>query len=284
MVLGRIVRGKSSSGWLRLTANAHQPRNAFQIAFAPSIFFDSVPKKRLTPGDTRVHTNLNLQISFSEETILRMPTREASKVCGRNWQSANGQDWIYDGVKGKPERRYGWLEVAAGPNSSITYTQSQFATEHGYDTMLILHLDSLRLSSSVNLDTFIQSKSCKVSNEVEILLRPVAVDDNAHAASLGRSTQLGFRHCARWARRYASSRPLHLDIGSRSRLELRRHRRFPSFRTQPLQFSRNTHQLRHPSLCERLQHHRRAKITGRKWLVRWYQFRTDSFSICRSVR
>lgn len=73
------------------------------------------------------------------------------------------QDWQYDNSRAKTERRYGWLDVVVGPNSSVTYTQDQIATQRGYDSMLVLHLDSLGISSSVNLDTFIQAKTCKVS-------------------------------------------------------------------------------------------------------------------------
>lgn len=61
------------------------------------------------------------------------------------------------------ERRYGWLDIIVGPDSSVVYTQSQVATPHGYDSMIALHLDSLAIASSVNLETFIESKTCKVS-------------------------------------------------------------------------------------------------------------------------
>lgn len=74
------------------------------------------------------------------------------------------QDWQYDNSLANAERRYGWLDVVVGPNSSVTYTQDQIATQRGYDSMLVLHLDSLGISSSVNLDTFIQAKTCKVSD------------------------------------------------------------------------------------------------------------------------
>ncbi len=61
------------------------------------------------------------------------------------------------------ERRYGWLDVTVGADSSIFFTQAQLATQHGYDAMLVLNLDSLQIGSSVNLETFIKSKACKVS-------------------------------------------------------------------------------------------------------------------------
>jgi hypothetical protein len=70
---------------------------------------------------------------------------------------------MHDNASTEVERRYGWLDVLVGANSSVVYTQSQHATSHGYEAMLILHLDSLQIASSVNLETFIRSKSCKVS-------------------------------------------------------------------------------------------------------------------------
>lgn len=70
---------------------------------------------------------------------------------------------MFEGAKIDSERRYGWLDVVVGPNSSVYYTQSQVASEHGYDSMLVLHLDSLDIASSVNLQSFIVAKSCKVS-------------------------------------------------------------------------------------------------------------------------
>ena len=59
---------------------ADRQRDALQKAFAPAIFFHSEPKPRLQPGDTRVHTALLLNLTLTEETTLRMPTREPSKV------------------------------------------------------------------------------------------------------------------------------------------------------------------------------------------------------------
>jgi hypothetical protein len=70
---------------------------------------------------------------------------------------------MYDNTTTEAERRYGWLDVATGANSSIVYTQAQFATKHGYDSILVLHLDSLEIASSVNLQSFIKAKACKVS-------------------------------------------------------------------------------------------------------------------------
>ncbi len=127
-------------------------RDALQKAFTPSIFFDTEPRTRLKAGDTRVHASLSMNINMTEKTTLRIPTREPSK------------DWKWDSVKPDSQRRYGWLDVEVGPNSSVGYSQSQIATPQGYDSMLMLHLDSLSIASSVNLQTFVVAKTCKVSS------------------------------------------------------------------------------------------------------------------------
>ena len=55
-------------------------RDALQTAFAPSIFFNSVPKSPLRPGDQRIHTHMLVNVNLVKETTLRIPTREPSKV------------------------------------------------------------------------------------------------------------------------------------------------------------------------------------------------------------
>lgn len=59
---------------------ADRQRDALQRTFAPSIFFDSEPKPRLQPGDTRVHASLVVNVHFDDRTTMRIPTREPSKV------------------------------------------------------------------------------------------------------------------------------------------------------------------------------------------------------------
>jgi hypothetical protein len=77
---------------------------------------------------------------------------------------------MFEGTKLDAERRYGWLDIAVGPNSSVCYTQSQVPGPYGFDSMLLLHLDSLDIASSVNLQSFISAKTCKVRNQVDTLL------------------------------------------------------------------------------------------------------------------
>lgn len=126
-------------------------RDALQKTFAPSIFFDSEPKPRLKPGDTRIHANMNVNVQFVDKTALRMPTREPSK------------DYRFENESKDVARTYGWIDVVVGEDSSVNYTQSQYATSRGYDAMLVLHLDSLVVSSSVNYASFLTAPSCKLT-------------------------------------------------------------------------------------------------------------------------
>lgn len=126
-------------------------RDALLKSFAPSIFFDTEPKARLAPGEARVPTEMVVRISMKEKMTLRIPTREPSK------------DWMYDGAHGDVERKYGWLDVVVGGESTIVYTQAQVATEDGYLSEINLNLGDLDIASSVNLQSFAVARTCKVS-------------------------------------------------------------------------------------------------------------------------
>jgi hypothetical protein len=73
---GQIVNGKSFFILRPMLIDS----DALQTAFAPSIFFDSVPKMPLNPGDMRIHTHMLINVNLVKETTLRIPTREPSKV------------------------------------------------------------------------------------------------------------------------------------------------------------------------------------------------------------
>jgi hypothetical protein len=56
-------------------------RDALQKAFIPQSYFDTEPRRKLKPGETRLHATLVVNVILSEKTTLRIPTREPSKVC-----------------------------------------------------------------------------------------------------------------------------------------------------------------------------------------------------------
>jgi len=62
---------------------------------------------------------------------------------------------------------------------------------HGYDTMLALHLDSLSISSSINAETFLKAKSCKVGRVTSLSELTPACYHDADSSSVGCATRLG---------------------------------------------------------------------------------------------
>jgi hypothetical protein len=55
-------------------------RAELQQAFTPTTFFNATTTPILKAGDERMHTALKIFVEFSEATVLRIPTREFSKV------------------------------------------------------------------------------------------------------------------------------------------------------------------------------------------------------------
>ncbi|GJN87915.1 hypothetical protein Rhopal_000870-T1 [Rhodotorula paludigena] len=134
---------------------ADRQRAKIQSAFLPATYFNGLETPRLKPGDQRLHTALKVLVEFSDGATVRIPTREPSK------------DWKYDTTDGAEnskvhERRYGWLDITLGPNSTLTYVLPMVATNAGYDTLLELHLDDLNVASSVNHETFLHADACRV--------------------------------------------------------------------------------------------------------------------------
>lgn len=149
-------------------------RSHLQQAFTPTTFFDQVQTPMLKPGDLRMHTALKVFVEFSEGATMRIPTRETSKVSSRRASEDKfsshlfvSQDWRYDSfdsssVGDATVRPYGWLDIALGPNSTLSYVLPMVATAAGYDTLLELHLDEMSITSSVNYACFFRAETCRV--------------------------------------------------------------------------------------------------------------------------
>ncbi|KAM0754575.1 hypothetical protein T439DRAFT_352583 [Meredithblackwellia eburnea MCA 4105] len=134
---------------------ADRQRSELQQAFFPATFFNQKATTRLKPGDTRLHAALKVFVEFSQGTTFRIPTREVSK------------DWKYSGIDasnfgGSMKRPYGWLDVALGPNSTLSYVLPAIYTSAGYETLVELHLDEVSVTSSVNYAVFLRSETCRI--------------------------------------------------------------------------------------------------------------------------
>lgn len=80
VVSSNTVHGPTDNGKGEKQPGSADNRDAIQTAFAPPFLFHSEPKEWLNPGDTRVYTNMIVNVLLAEETTLRIPTREPSKV------------------------------------------------------------------------------------------------------------------------------------------------------------------------------------------------------------
>lgn len=132
---------------------ADRQRGHFQQAFTPATFFDHDATPRLKPGDERVHTAFKMFVEFSSGVTYRIPTRESSK------------DWQYrdmDAASGPVARPFGWIDIALGSDSTVTFVMPVVATSEGYDMRIEIHLDHFSAASSVNYVPFVSAKSCRV--------------------------------------------------------------------------------------------------------------------------
>ena len=111
-----------------------------------------------------MHAALKIYIDFTQTTTLRLPTREGSK------------DWRYDGLgntlslSDTTTRPYGWLDVKLGQKSSISFVLPMYASKDGYDTKLEILVDQMSMSSSINYETFLMAKQCRVSCQLPMPL------------------------------------------------------------------------------------------------------------------
>lgn len=135
-----VIKG----GTLRYGPWADRQRAELQRVFFPATYQNGTKTAKLNPGDKRIWTSLRVFIELRDSTMLHIPFREPSK----NWQ--------YDGVTvPQPrtrKREPAWLHLAADDSSTIAYVMPMVATADtdAYDASLEVHLDSVKVTSSLN--------------------------------------------------------------------------------------------------------------------------------------
>ncbi|GIC85475.1 putative fermentation associated protein (Csf1) [Aspergillus udagawae] len=158
---------KLDGGTINYGPWADRERVGLQNVFFPNTYRSSQSPEPLTPGDLRRNTVFKMRLEMSQETMLRIPTREPSK------------DWLWkgraDAIRGAPKlkkqqkrrqsrpaegdksnlgpdiRPFGWLSLRVAGDSTVTYTMDMVAsTTSGFNNLLDLDLRDSRLSSSVN--------------------------------------------------------------------------------------------------------------------------------------
>ncbi|KAI1265743.1 putative fermentation associated protein [Xylariaceae sp. FL1019] len=163
---------------------ADRQRAELQKVFFPGLCKDAIPARRLPAGSDRVPTIFNLYLEFTEETILRIPTREDSK----NWkwkkeattlkqQTPQGHRLERDRNQKSPttsaaeQRPYGWLDVKIGANATVSYRMDMLAGPSGYANGVEIDLPSTEISTSVNHGTLWRSAAQHISCDLSTPLR-----------------------------------------------------------------------------------------------------------------
>jgi hypothetical protein len=118
---------------------------------------------------------LKVFIELRDETTLRIPFREASKVS--NFGTSNilfiflsdpliGQNWLWDGkveVSRPKKREPALIHITTGDSSTISYMMPMVVGPTGYDPLLEVHLESVVVTSSLNDIRLLAAESCRVS-------------------------------------------------------------------------------------------------------------------------
>ncbi|OKL58000.1 hypothetical protein UA08_06687 [Talaromyces atroroseus] len=175
---------KIRSGTINYGPWADRERVGIQNIFFPSNFRNSEVDAVLKPGSIRRSTKFNFRLEITDDTTLRVPTREESK----DWQWKGRADAIRDASKLKKQKQkkqwrgkdgekakvspeirpFGWLTFRIAQDSTITYDMDMVASDHGFSNQLRLDLRDCRLSTSVNHATLWQSPrqiiNCDLSN------------------------------------------------------------------------------------------------------------------------
>lgn len=157
-------------------------RADIQNVFLPAGYRNAEPKKNLSEGEYRLSTRMDITVYIREEITLRIPTRENSK----DWRWRGRATAVRDAAAlrkqqqrrhfrfrrsskrrlGPDVRPFGWISIAAGPESKIRYTMDMYPGFDGYRNSLDLSLRSTKASSSVNHTTLWECKEQLVSADL----------------------------------------------------------------------------------------------------------------------
>lgn len=158
---------KLDGGTINYGPWADRERVGLQNVFFPNTYRSSQPSEPLAPGDLRRNTAFKMRLEMSQETMLRIPTREPSK----DWLWKGRADAIRGATKLKKQQKrrpsrpaegdksnlgpdirpFGWLSLRVAGDSTVTYSMDMVAsTTKGFNNLLELDLRDSRLSSSVN--------------------------------------------------------------------------------------------------------------------------------------
>ncbi|CAG8500632.1 1907_t:CDS:10 [Paraglomus brasilianum] len=135
---------------------ADRQRVQLQNFFFPPLYRNSEKTKMLSPGDDRLHTALKISIIFKTETVIRIPTREASK----DW---NFEESALDEPSTPAARSYGWMDLRVGLESSVNVIVPMVTDDNGYSVQLDIRLDKPELQTSINFANLLTAERCTIT-------------------------------------------------------------------------------------------------------------------------
>ena len=156
---------------------ADRQRVDLQTVFFPSSFAHASTARPLKPGQLRVSTKFKILITFDDQVVLRVYTREESKdwrwkshlvkvADAERYQRKRSQAKGKQGQKpslSSDIRPAGWLELTVSADSCVTYLMDMVASENGYSNILDLDLKAPYMSSSANHELMWRSKCLTMS-------------------------------------------------------------------------------------------------------------------------
>ncbi|KAI1320557.1 hypothetical protein EDD11_000519 [Mortierella claussenii] len=136
---------------------ADRQRSEIQNFYFPNAFRTLDPTPEPQPGQDRLHAALQIMVTFSSSVTIKIPTQEKSK----DWKYSDQEFQAVQG--GKSMRPFGWLELKAAHGSMVSVDIPMVYGADGYKNVVLVDLQNLIVTSSVNYAPVINLKELKAS-------------------------------------------------------------------------------------------------------------------------
>ncbi|KAK6462920.1 hypothetical protein DFJ63DRAFT_98981 [Scheffersomyces coipomensis] len=137
---------------------ADRQRVPIQNMFFPSAARDSEPSPKPLPGSLRQYGGFQATVIVKDEVIVRVPTREPSKL-----------KEIYRSSTVNRKRAtppFGWLEFKLGVGSNVSSFTTYFANEKGWPNKLRVMFNAPEIRTSVNHDVLFIADTHEINADV----------------------------------------------------------------------------------------------------------------------
>ncbi|KAF9193555.1 hypothetical protein BGZ50_007333 [Haplosporangium sp. Z 11] len=135
---------------------ADRQRAEIQNFYFPNSYRSQEETPAAQPGQDRIHAALQIMVTFSSAVTIKIPTQEKSK----DWKYNDPDFQAVQG--GKSMRPYGWLEFKAEQGSMISVDIPMVYGPDGYKNVVLVDLQKLVVTSSVNYAPVINLKELKM--------------------------------------------------------------------------------------------------------------------------